>query len=69
MNGGASGGPSFVRLNDGTWTIGGVNSRCQTFDAAGRPNCSPYGDKLITSYMNDGMLEFWNAVAPALRYG
>ena len=69
MNGGASGGPWFVRLDDGTWTIGGVNSRCQTFDATNRPNCSPYGDKLITSYMNDGMLEFWNSVAPALRYG
>lgn len=67
MNGGASGGPWFIRLNDGSWTIGGVNSRCQAFDAA-RPNCSPYGDKLITSYMNDGMLEFWNAVAPALQY-
>jgi hypothetical protein len=67
MNRGASGGPWFVQLNNGTWTIGGVSNRCQG------PNendptryCDPYSDYLRSSYMSDRFLEFWNGVQPLL---
>lgn len=68
MNGGASGGPWFIRLNNGAWTIGGVNNRCQTNDLVNRPGCEPYGDALLSAYMNGSMLAFWNAVVPQLQY-
>ena len=68
MNGGASGGPWFIQLSDGSWTIGGVNNRCQTTDTLNRPDCQPYGDALLSAYMNDAMISFWNAVVPQLQY-
>ena len=47
-------------------TIGGVNNRCETTDALNRPDCKPYGDALLSAYMNDAMISFWNAVVHAL---
>jgi V8-like Glu-specific endopeptidase len=68
MNGGASGGPWFVKLSDGRWVIGGVNNRCRTADVVNRPDCSPYGDWLLSAYFDDRFTSFWNAVRGLAQY-
>jgi V8-like Glu-specific endopeptidase len=62
MNQGASGGPWFVKLNDGRWTIGGVNSRCTAYAGSPRGRCDPYARQMITSYPDSRFFTFWNAV-------
>jgi hypothetical protein len=54
MTGGASGGPVFVELSDGRWVIGGVANR-------GYPNKNSV-DWMGTSYFDDGIVSFWNAL-------
>jgi hypothetical protein len=67
MNQGASGGPVFVQLSNGTWTIGGVNNRCRGFETA-TDYCNPYSIKLRTSYMDDKFTALWNYVQTQLHY-
>jgi Trypsin-like peptidase domain len=55
MNGGASGGPVFAKLGDGTWWIVGVNNR-------GVNRSDGYGAYGITMYMDDRFGEFWRSV-------
>jgi hypothetical protein len=62
MNQGASGGPWFVKLNDGSWTIGAVSSMCQGQND-GTGACHPYGDWLRGLYFNENFLAFWHSVA------
>jgi hypothetical protein len=61
MNGGASGGPWFVRLADGRWTIGGVNSQCSGPYANNDPRqyCQPYSYSLRSPYLDKRFLTFW----------
>lgn len=63
MNGGASGGPWFVQLADGSWTIGGVNDWCWTADTVNRPNCEAYGDFLGSTYFDSRFISFYQSVA------
>jgi hypothetical protein len=67
MNQGASGGPWFLLVND-QWTIGGVNSRCTSFPGSPPGECSPYAREMLTSYLDNGFLVFWNSVQPLLAY-
>jgi hypothetical protein len=62
MNGGSSGGPWFVQLSDGTWTIGGVNDTCLVSP------CTPYSQWLSASYFDNRFLSFWNAVDAQRAY-
>jgi hypothetical protein len=65
MNRGASGGPWFVQLDDGTWYIGGVNNRCQSrWDYSATQYCDPHSDYMRSSYLDSRFLEFWNSVQP-----
>lgn len=67
MNQGASGGPVFVQLNNGKWTIGGVNNRCSGFETA-TDYCNPYSITLRTSYMDAKFTALWNFVQGQLHY-
>ena len=69
MNGGASGGPWFVQLNDGSWTIGGVNDRCfgPNMDSP-TAYCTPYSYYMRASYFDERFLGFWQYVQGQLRY-
>jgi hypothetical protein len=55
MNGGSSGGPVFVQLRDGSWTIVGVNNR-------GHGRADGYGAVGISFYFDERFGEFWNSV-------
>jgi hypothetical protein len=69
MNGGASGGPVFVLLDNGTWTIGGVNDRCWGPNMNDPKNyCTPYSDYLRSSYFDSRFLTFWQTVQNQLTY-
>jgi hypothetical protein len=63
MNQGASGGPWFVQLNDGSWTIGSVSSMCDGGgrNASGLP-CQPYGVNMRGIYFNEEFGTFWHSV-------
>lgn len=67
MNGGASGGPVFVQLANGTWTIGGVNNRCYGPGMGTPKYCDPLSDWLRYSYFGQNFLDFWASVQPYLR--
>jgi V8-like Glu-specific endopeptidase len=60
MNGGASGGPVFAKLADGTWAIVGVNNR-------GSNQTNGFGYYGITMYMDDRFGEFWNSVINVIQ--
>ena len=67
MNQGASGGPWFVLVGN-RWTIAGVNSRCTAYAGSPADVCLPYAREMLTSYVDNGFLAFWNAVQPQLAY-
>ena len=60
MNGGSSGGPVFVLLNDGNWHIVGVNNR-------GQPRADGYGSEGISFYFDERFGNFWNSVMARLN--
>lgn len=62
MNGGASGGPWFIKLANGQWTIGGVNSQCDGPYANNDPRqyCQPYSYSLRSPFFDNRFLTFWN---------
>ncbi len=62
MSQGASGGPWFVELSDGRWTIGGVNSRCTAYRGSPLGRCDPYAIDMLTSYPENRFYAFWNHV-------
>lgn len=66
MNGGASGGPWFVQLGNGSWTIGGVSNRCLGPSIDAERYCQPYSDYLRSTYLEQRFVEFWNGVQPLL---
>jgi hypothetical protein len=69
MNGGASGGPWFVKLSDGSWTLGGVNSQCHGPNMNDRVYyCTPTSDFLRSPYLDTRFADFWNSVIPQLSY-
>jgi hypothetical protein len=63
LNRGASGGPWFVPMANGTWSVAGVNSQCDGFIVDATHYCDPYATRLSTSYFSDRILSFWNTVA------
>jgi hypothetical protein len=65
MNQGSSGGPWFVQLNDGSWTIGAVTSRC--YDSTGN-KCAPWAEAQLGTFLGRGFGEFFNAVWPLVRW-
>jgi hypothetical protein len=65
MNQGASGGPWFVQVNN-RWTIAGVNSRCTAYAGSPAGVCTPWAKEMLTSYVDNGFMSFWNAVQPQL---
>ncbi len=68
MNQGASGGPWFVELNDGRWTVGGVNSRCTAFAGSPADRCDPYAIDMLSSYPDGRFYDFWNSVQRVLHW-
>jgi hypothetical protein len=69
MNRGASGGPWFVQLNDGTWYIGGMNNRCQSpWDYDAQHYCDPYSYWMRSTYLDSRFYDFWNSVQGLLSY-
>jgi hypothetical protein len=68
MNRGASGGPWFVRLSDGSWVIGGINNRCKSRWDTATAWCDPYADYMRSSYIDNRFNTFWNSVQPLLTY-
>lgn len=56
MSGGASGGPVFVELSDGSWVIGGVNNRALYDTNAG------YSHYTHSAYFDNRLVEFYNAI-------
>jgi hypothetical protein len=63
MNGGASGGPWFVLLGNGKWTVGGVNSQCYGPNMGTKDYCKPHSYYLRSAYLDRRFLDFWNSVA------
>jgi hypothetical protein len=61
MNQGASGGPQFVKLSDGSWTIGGVTNVCYGGNFVDGHGCQPYGDWIGGVYFNENFLAFWQS--------
>ena len=68
MNQGASGGPWFVKLNTGRWTIGGVNSRCTAYAGSAPDRCDPYAINMLTSFPDQRFYTLWNAVRAQLHW-
>lgn len=68
MNRGASGGPWFVRLNNGAWAIGSVTSQCFGVDMSPTNYCNPYAEYLRGPYLDGRFLQFWTNVQSQLRY-
>jgi hypothetical protein len=68
MNRGASGGPWFVPLTNGTWTVGGVNNRCAGNEISATQYCDPYSTDMRASFLDGRFVQFWNSALPYLRY-
>jgi Trypsin-like peptidase domain len=63
MNGGASGGPWFVRLKNGQWVIGGVNDFCHGPHMNDpRKYCTPTSDQVKSVLFDGDYASFWNSV-------
>jgi hypothetical protein len=67
MNQGASGGPWFVLVGN-SWTIAGVNSRCTAFPNSPPKVCIPWAREMISSYVDNSFVSFWNTVQPQLNH-
>lgn len=71
MNGGASGGPWFVQLANGSWVIGGVNNQCnddnEGDDWSAEAYCTPVSTELRSLVFDNRFLQFWNSVLPLLH--
>jgi hypothetical protein len=66
MNGGASGGPWFVQLSDGSWVIGGVNNQCNDDIKSDDTDtyCTPVSQDIRSLVFDSSFLDFWNQVLP-----
>lgn len=69
MNRGSSGGPWFVQLADGSWTIGGVNDRCHGGNVTATSYCVPWSDYMRSSYFDGRFGQFWNSIQPLRAWG
>jgi V8-like Glu-specific endopeptidase len=69
MNRGSSGGPWFVQLSDGSWTISGVNSQCAGGNRTADTYCVPWGTHMRTSYFESRFGAFWQAIQPLRGWG
>jgi hypothetical protein len=70
MTHGASGGPWFVQLTNGSWVIGGVNNLCNddiTTDDEGGKTCTPVSQDVRSLVFDSSFVQFWNSVLPLVR--
>lgn len=63
MNRGASGGPWFKQMSDGTWMVAGVTHTCSGNYIDASHYCDPYANQLSTAYFADNIVAFWKSVA------
>lgn len=68
MNRGSSGGPWFVAMSNGSWTIGAVSSQCSGRDMTPLNYCNPWADYIRGAYFNENFQAFWNGVQRQLRW-
>ena len=68
MNRGSSGGPWFIQLSNGTWTIGAVTSQCSGPVISADKYCVPWSNYSRGSYLNDNFRAFWRSVQPRLHW-
>jgi Trypsin-like peptidase domain len=68
MNRGSSGGPWFIQLTDGTWTIGAVTSQCSGPRISAEKYCYPWSNYSRGLYLNDNFRDFWRGVQPKLHW-
>jgi hypothetical protein len=69
MNRGASGGPWFTELNNGTWVVGGMTNRCQPNPGdTATSYCDPYTEFGRSSYIDSHFVELWEDVQAKLAY-